>query len=118
VQEGAVNVQSEVIDGIRVVVVPGDHVDAANARDVRAAIEAAMGDSANVVADLVNVSFVDSAGLGALLSLLRLATSRSGDFRLCRPSKAVRALLQLVRMHRVFSIFNTREEAVASYAEG
>ena len=40
---------------------------------------------------------------------------RSGDLKLCGMSKQVRALFELVRMHRIFDIYGTREEAVHAF---
>ena len=50
-----------------------------------------------------------------LLSCLRQVHNTGGDLKLCGMNKAVRALFELVRMHRVFEIFASREEASRSY---
>ncbi len=42
-----------------------------------------MQDRARVVLDMAGVKFVDSSGLGALISCLRQVNGRKGDFRLC-----------------------------------
>ena len=74
-----------------------------------------MQDRARVVLDMAGVKFVDSSGLGALISCLRQANGRKGDLRLCEMSRTVRALFELMRMHRVFNIHDTRADAVASF---
>jgi anti-sigma B factor antagonist len=51
-----------------------------------------------------------------LISCLRQLNGRRGDFKLCAMSKTVRALFELMRMHRVFNIHDTREEAVRSFS--
>ena len=58
---------------------------------------------------------MDSSGCGAILSYLRQLNTVGGDLKLCCINKPVRALFQLVRMHRIFDILNTREEAVKAY---
>ena len=108
----------EIIQDVKVVRVGLESLDAGNAREFRAAMEPHLAGATRVVADLSVVQFMDSAGLGALLSVLRQVSANGGDFRLAEPSRAVRSLLQLVRMHRIFSIHNTRDEAIASFAEG
>jgi len=67
------------------------------------------------VLDLSRLRFVDSSGLGALLSCLRQLTGRGGDLRLSGMSKPVRALFELVRMHRIFDIYPTKEEAIKAF---
>ena len=67
-----------------------------------------------LIFDLSSLKFVDSSGLGALLSCLRQLNSSGGVLKLYAMVKPVRALFELVRMHRVFEIFNTQEEAIRS----
>ncbi|TSA15020.1 MAG: anti-sigma factor antagonist [Comamonadaceae bacterium] len=93
-----------------------DNLDASNAREFRDAIQLMMRDRTRVVLDMAGVRFVDSSGLGALISCLRLLNGREGDFKLCAMSKPVRALFELMRIDRVFAIHNTRDEAVRSFA--
>jgi anti-sigma B factor antagonist len=92
-----------------------DNLDASNVRDFREAAQSLMQERTRVVLDLAGVKFIDSSGLGALISCLRQANARKGDFRLCEMSRNVRALFELMRMHRVFSIHETRADAVASF---
>jgi anti-sigma B factor antagonist len=93
-----------------------DNLDASNVREFRDAAQSLMQDRTRVVLDMAGVKFVDSSGLGALISCLRQANGRKGDFRLCEMSRTVRALFELMRMHRVFNIHDTRAEAVASFS--
>jgi anti-sigma B factor antagonist len=50
-----------------------------------------------------------------MLSCLRQLSAKSGDLKLCGMSKQVQGLFELVRMHRIFDIFGTREEAVRAF---
>jgi anti-sigma B factor antagonist len=67
------------------------------------------------VIDLSRLRFVDSSGLGAFISCLRKLNAKGGDLKLCGMSKQVRAVFELVRMHRIFDIFGTREEALRAF---
>jgi anti-sigma B factor antagonist len=93
-----------------------DNLDAGNVREFKDAIVPLIGERNQVVLDMTSVKFVDSSGLGVLISCLRLANSRGGDFRLCALSATVLALFELMRMHRVFNIHNTCDEALRSFA--
>jgi anti-sigma B factor antagonist len=92
-----------------------DNLDASNVREFRDAVRSLMQERTHVVLDLAGVKFVDSSGLGALVSCLRQANALKGDLRLCELSRNVRALFELMRMHRVFTIHETRADAVASF---
>jgi anti-sigma B factor antagonist len=61
------------------------------------------------------MEFMDSAGLGALLSCLRRLNGAGGDLKLFAMSKAVRSVVQITRMHRIFDIFDTKEEALQAF---
>ncbi|WP_321372111.1 STAS domain-containing protein [uncultured Desulfuromusa sp.] len=69
----------------------------------------------NLVIDLSEVRFIDSSGLGALVSGFKNASAREGSLKLCCLQPQVRSMFELTRLHRVFEIFSTQEEASSSY---
>jgi anti-sigma B factor antagonist len=101
--------------GVLVLALREDNLDASNVREFKDAAVALIQDHTRVVLDLSGVKFVDSSGLGALISCLRQLNTRRGDFRLCEMSTTVRALFELMRMHRVFNIHESRQDAVRSF---
>jgi anti-sigma B factor antagonist len=100
---------------IAVAIIPVDELDAANSGELKRDMAPILEANTKVVIDLGSVRFVDSSGLGAILSCLRHLAARGGDLKLCTLSKQVRAAFELVRMHRVFDIFATREDAVGAF---
>jgi anti-sigma B factor antagonist len=92
-----------------------DNLDAGNVREFKDAAQALIQQRARVVLDLSGVKFIDSSGLGALISCLRRQHEKKGDFRLCEMTKSVRALFELMRMHRAFNIHGSRDDAVRSF---
>src|ERR1019366_7756967 len=103
------------IENITVAGVPGDELDASNAGEFKRDIAPVLEANTKLVLDLSRLRFVDSSGLGAMLSCLRQLSAKSGDLKLCGMSRQVRALFELVRMHRIFDIYGTREEAVKAF---
>lgn len=99
-------------NGMVVVAFPVEHLDASNVKEFRKAIEPIAASHDALVLDMARLNFVDSSGLGALLSCLRTMTGKKGQLLLCGMSRPVRALFELVRMHRIFSIYNSLEEAL------
>lgn len=93
-----------------------DSLDAANVRAFKDTFVSLTGGRSRAVLDLQGVTFVDSSGLGALISCLRHLHGRSGDLRLAAMSDTVRALFELTRMHRVFAIHASTDEAVRSFS--
>jgi anti-sigma B factor antagonist len=64
-----------------------------------------------LVLDLANVEFMDSSGLGALVSVLK-ALGGTGSLAVCNVRGGVLSLFKLTRMDKVFAIVGTREDAV------
>ncbi|MCX6855270.1 MAG: STAS domain-containing protein [Verrucomicrobia bacterium] len=54
--------------------------------------------------DLSKTRFIDSSGLGVLLSLNKTLRAQGGVLKLLNPSSAVAQLIELTRLHRVFEI--------------
>ncbi len=50
------------------------------------------------------LEFVDSSGLGTLISMQKLAVQGGGSFRIINPSPSVMQVLELTQLHRVFTI--------------
>lgn len=69
----------------------------------------------NLVIDLQAVRFVDSSGLGALVSGFKNASSRNGSLKLSGLQLQVKSMFELTRLHRVFEIFTDVDEALASF---
>ncbi len=103
------------LDGVAVAAVPVDELDASNSGEFKRDITPVLQSQNKLVLDLGQLRFVDSSGLGAMLSCLRQLSAKGGDLKLCAMSKQVRGLFELVRMHRIFDIYGTREEAVRAF---
>ena len=68
----------------------------------------------SLVLDLSEVDFIDSTGLGAIVSSLK-AMGRDGDIVVCGLQDAVMQIFSLTRMDKVFGIYSNLEEAIASF---
>ena len=105
----------EKVGDVAVAAVPVEELDASNAGEFKRDIAPLLEANAKMVLDLSRLRFVDSSGLGAFISCLRKLNAKGGDLKLCGMSKQVRAVFELVRMHRVFDILGTREDAVRAF---
>jgi anti-sigma B factor antagonist len=103
---------TEQVADITIVVLPGQQLDAGNAKEFKRDIAPVLEPCSKVVFDLRELRFVDSSGLGAILSCLRQLNAKGGDLKLCEMTKPVRALFELVRMHKIFDIYVTKEQAL------
>jgi anti-sigma B factor antagonist len=98
------------------VVVPSGRLDVAGAPSLKEAIGDAIKNGApKLVIDMEGVSFVDSTGLGSVISALKQIRSSEGDLRLAAPNQQVRVVLELTTLDRVFPYFATVEEALTGF---
>lgn len=67
-----------------------------------------------VVVDFADASYIDSSGLGALVSLSRRLRDAGGDLRLVGLSDELRTLFELTRLDALFPLFATRADAMAA----
>ena len=105
----------EQIGDVTVVALHADQIDASNDGDLRATMAPILVNCRKLVLDLGRVRFVDSRGCGAILSCLRRVAANGGDLKLCRVDPFVRSTLELIRLHRICEIYDTRAEAIRSF---
>lgn len=66
-----------------------------------------------IVVDMTGVSFVDSSGLATLIEALQGTTKYGGELRLFGLTKTVMGVFQLANLDHVFTISESREDALA-----
>ena len=106
------NVASEARDGYVLIRLSGE-VDLSWSQSVRRAVLDALEGDGAVGVDLSAVSYIDSSGIAALVEGFQTARTRGSRFALVAVSDAVRAVLELARLDRVFLLVATPEAIVA-----
>ena len=107
--------ETEKTGDVTVVKVQAEVLDAGNAKEFRAGISPIIAENFKIVFDMSQVNFLDSSGCGTILSCLRQLNSAGGDLKMFGLQQSVRTLFELIRMHRIIDIFNTRDEAINAY---
>lgn len=91
-------------------------MDALVATDFKKQMESFMNEGQTLfVLDLDQVEFVDSSGLGAVITCLKLLGGR-GDLVIAGVNEGIMSLFKLTRMDRVFQIFPTSDAALAHFS--
>lgn len=98
----------------QLIAIDSDNLDAGNTQAFKDAIQPYLDSCSLIVIDMSALRFVDSSGLGAMLACLRAMNNKHGQLKLIGLNSTVRSLFELVRMHRIFSIHGSCEEALAS----
>ena len=74
--------------------------------------------SKNIVLNLAGVTYVDSAGLGELVGAFTTATNQGGSVKLLHLQGKLHDLMQITKLHTVFTTFEDEKQAVESFGAG
>jgi len=110
------DIKTELTDGIAVLFIKEDRLDANNSEELKVELHRLFGSgSKDLIIDLKEIHFIDSSGLGALVSGYKNASVLHGSLKLSNLQSQVKSMFELTRLHRVFDIFMTVDEALQSY---
>jgi len=68
-----------------------------------------------IVLNLAGIEYIDSSGLGEMVSAYRLLKSEGGEVKLLNLNKKVTDLLQVTRLYAVFDTHTQEAQAIASF---
>jgi anti-sigma B factor antagonist len=69
----------------------------------------------NILVNLKDVTYIDSAGLGELVGSYASVTNMGGNIKLLNPQAKVHVLLQVTKLYTVFAAFDDESEAIRSF---
>ncbi len=69
-----------------------------------------------IVLNLADVSYIDSSGIGELVSGFTTVTNAGGSLKLLNLTKRVKDLLQITKLYTVFDVYDDEPHAVRSFA--
>ncbi|MGH7458764.1 MAG: STAS domain-containing protein [Longimicrobiaceae bacterium] len=69
----------------------------------------------NFLIDFSNTGYIDSSGLGVLVSLSKKIREQDGELRLVNLNEDLRTLFELTKLDTLFQISDSRQEALSSF---
>jgi anti-sigma B factor antagonist len=66
--------------------------------------------------NLADVTYIDSSGIGELVSAFTSVTNQGGQVKLLNLTKRVKDLLQITKLYTVFEVFDDEAAAVRSFS--
>jgi anti-sigma B factor antagonist len=88
---------------------------ASEAKVAQGEILKALDISSNIVINCSELVFIDSSGLGILVSSFKRAVKLNGDLRLAEVMPKVAMMLELTRADKVFKIYPAVTDAISSF---
>ena len=112
----ALKITNREVDGVSVMALDGRIVLGEETNALREKVKGMLAEGKKkLVLNLANVSMIDSAGLGTLVSVHQSANSRGASLRLCNLGSRTNELLQMTKLVTVFQVSNTEADAIQSF---
>lgn len=91
-------------------------MDAHTSPTIKAKLEAGIAEGKiKIIVDLENVTYLSSAGAGALLAGLTASRKKSGEFRLCSFQAAVKDAFDVMGFSKAFKVYTDLEKALEGF---
>jgi len=105
----------EAASNVTVVTVEGQLI-VANRQDLKQIVQDALDRGAKrFIIDFTPTAYIDSSGLGALVSISKRVREAGGELRLAGLNEDLRSLFELTKLDTLFHIADTPAEALAAY---
>ncbi len=112
----ALAIASREVDGVTVLELSGRITLGEGSVQLRDAIRDLIGKGQrSILLDLGEVNYIDSSGLGELVSAYTTARNQGASLKLLKLTKKVHDLLQLTKLYTVFDIYDDEASAIASF---
>ncbi|MEH2297374.1 STAS domain-containing protein [Nostoc sp.] len=86
-------------------------LDGIRGNELRREVSTIVANGADILLlDMKEVKFIDSSGLGALVSAMQMVRTANGKLFVCSISDQVRMLFELTKMDRIFQTFADQDE--------
>ncbi len=95
-----------------VITLSGDLIGEENGPEIISELEKFnLNGNLNVITDISDVRYINSSGIGVLITLLTKVRNKSGELCLINPSENVKKLLIITKLQAIFKVFNSISEA-------
>jgi anti-sigma B factor antagonist len=110
------DIKERVVDGVSVLDLSGKIVLGEGDSQVRDRIKDLLADGQrHILLNLGDVNYIDSAGLGALISGYTTTKREGGQLKLVNLTKRIQDLLAITKLITVFETYDDEKEAINSY---
>jgi anti-sigma B factor antagonist len=105
-------------NGVTIMSCQGRIVFGEEASILRDNLKRILGSTRQIVLNLSGVSYIDSGGLGTLVGVYSSARAGGADIKLTGLGQRLRDVLQITKLVTVFEVYDTEQEAVATFHRG
>ncbi len=111
----SLKLSARMADGVKIIDCNGRIVFGEEASQLRDTIKKDLAQNNRIVLNLANVNYIDSGGIGTMVSLFTSARNAGGDIKLLHLTKRVGDLLQITKLITVFESYDDGQKAVKAF---
>ena len=112
----SLKLSARIADGVKIIDCNGRIVFGEEASQLRDTIKKDLAQNNRIVLNLANVNYIDSGGIGTMVSLFTSARNAGGDIKLLHLTKRVGDLLQITKLITVFESYDDEQKAVKAFS--
>ena len=104
------------VDGVTILDLSGRITLGEGSVTLRDGVKEALKNSKHILLNLKDVDYIDSSGLGELVSAYTSVKNQGGELKLLHLTSKVHDLLQITKLYTVFDVMDDEAKAVSSFA--
>ena len=109
-------IKEEIRDNIAILYLKGNMMGGPESMEVHEKVKSLLGDKLfKIVIDLSKVKWMNSSGLGILISGYSSVKNKNGNMKLAKVNKMMQGILVMTKLDTIFDSYNTVVEAIKSF---
>lgn len=109
-------IKENIVADVAVITLKGDLIGEPETTKIREKVRSLITDDIKkVVIDLADVAYINSTGLGSLISVLTTLRNAGGDLKLSRVGEKIKSIFVITQLIKVFDTHETVERSVAAF---
>ena len=113
----ALKLSTRDINGVTIIDLSGRIVFGDESATLRDKVKSLIPTNSRIILNLAQISYIDSGGIGTMVSLFTSARAAGGDIKLVNLTKRVGDLLQITKLITVFEAYDNESQAVQAFAQ-
>ncbi|MDP2208594.1 MAG: STAS domain-containing protein [Bacteroidota bacterium] len=109
-------IKENMVEDVAIITLKGDLIGEPETTKIREKVRSLITDDIKkVVIDLADVAYINSTGLGSLISVLTTLRNAGGDLKLSRVGEKIKSIFVITQLIKVFDTHETVERSVAAF---
>ncbi len=92
-----------------------ERLEAANSNSLKLFFEENSSESKKIIIDLKELEFIDSTGLGILVSFYKICETENKQLKICNLQEKAKMVFEITRAYKIFDIYDSSKSAIEAF---